>query len=326
MRLKSQARLCLALAIALSPAFSRAASPSQIEPQSAVLSTGSEVATWSISPATLSHQTPIVFLHGGPGLYTEARRFDEGAPLRAAGFQTLYFDQVGGGRSKRLKAGDYSLDRAVADLEALRIYLGKEKMILWGNSYGASLAAIYAVRYPARVAALILTSPGTFPGTKPKRDYSLTNNAKADLGKAVSAAVSKIDSKGAAAEAEISQGDAGMLFDTVVAAELTGRMVCKGATISPPALAGGGNLFANRILLKSLEHLAFKPQAQRGIPTLILRGTCDFLPLSNAEAYGRLFGTVVTTIDASGHGLLENRTAVERAFRDFATGPLAAVE
>lgn len=315
-------RCALALAIAAIGASAAA----QTAPTLIAVPTGSELASWTIMPAKPAHKTPIIFLHGGPGLYTEARRFEEGAPFRDAGFRTVYFDQAGGGQSKRLKAAEYSLDRAVADLEALRVTLGQDRLILWGNSYGTSLAAIYAARFPGKVAGLILTSPGTFPGTNPKRSYSLTNRDKVKLGKELSAAVGKIDKKGAGAEADISQAEAGKLFDQVVAAELIEAMVCNGAQINPPALSGGGNLFANRLILKQVEKLPFSPAPAANVPTLIVRGACDFLPASNADLYAKAFGSTVTTIDRSGHGLLENRVAVEAAFSAFAAGPLAKVD
>jgi pimeloyl-ACP methyl ester carboxylesterase len=324
--LKSILRRALAtVAIAVSIAVSTVAA-AQNAPDIVRLSTGSEIATWSIAPDRPIHKTPIIFLHGGPGMYTEARRFDEGAPFRAAGFTTIYFDQAGGGRSKRLVASAYSLDRAVADLEALRVALGQERLLLWGNSYGASLATVYAARYRGKVAGLVLTSPGTFPGTNPKRSYGLTNRDKVKLGTALSSAVNKIDSKGAAAEAELSQSDAGALLDIATSAELIEAMVCKGAQVTPPQLAGGANLYANRIILKSVEKMAFKPGAPMPLPTLILRGACDFLPETNAVIYAKLFATSVTTLPATGHGLLENRSAIDAAFRAFADGPLKGIE
>ena len=96
------------------------------------LSTGSRIASWTL-PATsdVKHKTPIIFLHGGPGLYTEDRRLEDGAVFRELGFSTVYFDQAGSGRSDRLPVSEYSLARAVADLEALRATLGQERIILW---------------------------------------------------------------------------------------------------------------------------------------------------------------------------------------------------
>jgi pimeloyl-ACP methyl ester carboxylesterase len=312
---------CYALALA---AFSTGGQ-AQTLPRMMTLSTGSDIATWTVEPDKKRHQTPIIYLHGGPGMYTEVRRFAEGEPLRAAGFTTLYFDQAGGGQSKPIAPGDYSVERALADLEALRSQLGQDKIILWGNSYGASLATLYASRFPGHVAGLILTSPGAFPGTSPKRNYAVTNRDKVIFTKEFQAAVSSIDSKGPAAVAEVSQADAGKLFDVAIAAELMEAMVCKGTQASPPALQGGGNLYANRLVSKSLSKVRFKPKPLPAMPTLILRGTCDFLPDSNAALYGRLFGAAVTSVPGTGHGFLENRAAIEAALQGFATGPLASV-
>lgn len=292
------------------------------------LATGSQLATWTL-PATggRRHRTPVVFLHGGPGLYTEARRFDEGAPLRAAGFATVYFDQAGGGRSARLPAAQYGLDRAVADLEALRLALGQEQLVLWGNSYGAVLAMVYASRNPGRVAGYMLTAPGMFPGFGGARDYSRTDRGRADYSKAVMAAINRIDKDGAAAEAALPQADAGALFDGLVAAELIDGMVCKGSAVRPPALPGGGNLYAQRLIAGDLRRLKFSPTArQAAVPALVVRGACDFLPAASAQRYADALGVAVTAIENAGHGLLEQRAAVDAVLSGFANGALANVK
>ena len=102
-------------------------------PVMTAVATGSNLAVWKLPADARPRATPVLFLHGGPGLYTEARRFDEAAVMRAAGFDTIFFDLAGGGRSARLAAGDYGLDRAIADVEALRIALGKDQLVLWGQ-------------------------------------------------------------------------------------------------------------------------------------------------------------------------------------------------
>ena len=290
------------------------------------LTTGSEVATWTLAPEKPVHKTPVVFLHGGPGMYTTPGVISKGAPLRAAGFTTIYFDQAGGGKSKRLAAKYYTVERAIDDLEALRIRLGQDKIILWGSSYGSSLATIYAARHPQNVAGVILTSPGSYPGTFSKRDYTVTNRGKIDLSNEVSAAAGKIDREGAAAEATLSQADAGKLFDEVVNADLMGALVCKGAKLAAPAPGNGGNFYANRMIAKDLDKLKFKAGSSPTVPALILRGSCDFLPESNASRFAKLFGKSVTTIQGTGHGLLENRPAIDAAFSTFASGALASVD
>ncbi len=298
----------------------------QDAPTILTLSTGSELAQWTVSSPKPVHKTPVIYLHGGPGMYTTATAIERGAVFRDAGFNTIYFDQAGGGKSKQIAAKDYTVERAVADLEALRVTLGHDKIILWGSSYGASLGTVYASRYPEHVAGIILTSPGSYPGTKAAHNYKITNRDKVKLGKDLSKAAGKIDREGSAAEATLTQSTAGALFDEVVNADLMGGMVCKGSNIKPPLPGTGGNLYANRLIGKDLDKIRFKPKGTLKIPALILRGSCDFVAESSAQSFAALFEATVTPIANTGHGMHENRQAVEAAFATFALGPLSKVE
>lgn len=290
------------------------------------LPTGSRVASWTISATSdVKRATPIIFLHGGPGLYVEDRRLDEGAVFRELGFSTIYFDQAGGGRSDRLPVSEYSLARAVADLEALRVSLGHDHVILWGNSYGAALAAVYAQQFPDRVAALILTSPGVFPGFDAKRDYSVTARDKVEYSSAIRDAINRIDRSPSEAERQISQAAAGQLFDQLVSEELLNGVVCKGATVRPPPLPGGGNLYASRAIFRDVKHVKLPAESAAHVPTLIIRGTCDFIPASSAERYRSFFGGKLATVQGTGHGLMEHRDEVDAALRAFAGNDLAAL-
>jgi pimeloyl-ACP methyl ester carboxylesterase len=297
----------------------------QEAPTMAKLSTGSEVATWTMAADKPTHITPVVFVHGGPGMYTTPRAMTNGAALRTAGFTTIYYDQAGGGKSPHLSAVNYTVERAVLDLEALRVSLKQEKLVLWGSSWGASLVTLYAVRYPEHVAGLILTSPGSYPGTHAKHDYKPTNRGKVKLSKELSAAASKIDRGGAAAESSLSQDDTGRALDVLVNADLMGGMVCKGSTITAPPPGAGANLFANRMIAKDLDKMSFKPATNVRVPTLIVRGECDFLSADNAEAFAKLLGGTVTTLAGTGHGLVERRAEVNAALSSFAGGALASV-
>jgi pimeloyl-ACP methyl ester carboxylesterase len=314
-----------AILIALNiPALAQTAA--QTAPVMVKLPTGSELATWTIAPVKPSHKTPVIFLHGGPGMYTTEGAKAKGAAFRAAGFTTVYFDQAGGGKSKAIPAAGYTIERAIADVEALRAALGHERVILWGSSYGASLATLYADRFPARTAGVILTSPGSYPGTKPKRDYGITNRNKVKIGKELSSAVRQIDSKGAAAEASLPQSKVNPLFDALVNDDLMGGMVCKDSTLKPTSPGTGGNVYGNRLIDKSLDAVKFKPAGAFKFPALVVRGSCDFMPLSNAERLAALYGTTVVTVPNTGHGLVENPAALEAAFTAFARGTLAGVE
>ena len=246
--------------------------------------------------------------------------------MRAAGFDMIFFDQAGGGKSALLPAGDYGLDRAVADIEALRTAMGKEQLVLWGNSYGAALAALYAARFPGRVAGVVLKSPGMFPGVAGKRDYSRTDRDRVVFGKDVAKAIDRIDLDGGRAEPDLPQARAGELLDGLLASELNDGMVCKGAAVRPPPLPGGGNLYAQRLITRDLKAVKASPTAIAGVPALIVRGACDFVPMASAERYRDVFGGRIAEIAASGHGLLEDRAAVDAVIAGFARDSLGAVK
>ena len=306
------------------------------EPAMITLSTGSRLATWTLPGSGTSRRTPVIFLHGGPGGFITTGVMDKSASLRSAGFSTVYFDQAGGGQSGRIPAAEFTLARAVDDLEALRIELKAERVILWGSSYGADLAVLYERRFPDRVAALIFTSPASFPGTRPKYDYRSTDDRSIPPGKRLMQAARLIDRIGGAAEATLSQEEAGKLFDADLnSGAYEGRMLCKkvsaapiGAITEPTEAVTGGNLYANRMLLKELKGLApiatAAPIPPR--PAIIIRGACDFMPLSNAERYRVVYGGSLVTIPNSGHGLRENPADLGNALSQFALGPLSGVE
>lgn len=97
----------------------------------------------------------IVVLHGGPG-FTHDYLADDLAPL-AASHALIHYDQRGAGRST-LVSDPPALDaqRFADDLEALRRHFGQERLTLLGHSWGAAVAALYALRYPERIERLIV--------------------------------------------------------------------------------------------------------------------------------------------------------------------------
>jgi pimeloyl-ACP methyl ester carboxylesterase len=318
------------LLLAMLPALGcSAAAQTPTAPTMVQLSTGSRVATWRFAAesASRTHQTPVIFLHGGPGMFTEIEAIEKGAVLRAAGFSTIYFDQAGAGQSDRTTATQYTLQRAVDDVEALRLSLKVDKIILWGNSYGAELAVLYERRFPDRVAAMIFSSPGGFPGAAPRLDYSRTDQREVPVGKPLADAARLIDRRGGGAEAELPQDVAGQLLDAQLNAQLLdGRMVCKGSTLAPQGGASGSNLYPNRMLAKELKAMRGPAGRSPTRPVIIIRGACDFMPMANAAKYQALYGGNVVTIDKTGHGLRENSADLEVALRQFATVDLAGID
>lgn len=97
---------------------------------------------------------PAVFLHGGPGggLSPSQRRvFD---PAR---YDVLLFDQRGCGKSAPFAALEANTTwHLVADIERLREMVGVEQWLVFGGSWGSTLALAYAQTHPHRVAELVL--------------------------------------------------------------------------------------------------------------------------------------------------------------------------
>lgn len=140
--------------------------------------------------------TPMVFLHGGPGYNSYSFRKTAGARL-AAHVPMVYLDQRGGGESERPWSGDYAVASMVADVEALRRALGVAQIIPMGHSYGGMIAAEYARAHPAHVAKLVLVDAAidipaamtSWMGTLAQREpKALQETLSTDAGKALAAA------------------------------------------------------------------------------------------------------------------------------------------
>ena len=97
---------------------------------------------------------PVVFIHGGPGAGCDAasrRYFDPNL------YRIVTFDQRGCGRSTPHASLENNTTQAlIADMEQIREHLGIDKWVLFGGSWGSTLALAYAQAHPQRVHGLIL--------------------------------------------------------------------------------------------------------------------------------------------------------------------------
>ena len=101
--------------------------------------------------------TPIILLHGGPGAPSNYLN-----PLKnlADNRQVIFFDQLGCGRSPaELEESDINVDFFVEQVEALRIHLGLDSFIIYGQSWGGALGLEYYLKYPQFVQGIIFSSP-----------------------------------------------------------------------------------------------------------------------------------------------------------------------
>ncbi len=97
---------------------------------------------------------PVVFLHGGPGAGTAPayRRFFD-----PAAYRIILFDQRGAGRSTpEADLTDNTTANLIADIEKLREHLGIERWIVFGGSWGSTLALAYGQSHPERCIGFIL--------------------------------------------------------------------------------------------------------------------------------------------------------------------------
>lgn len=97
---------------------------------------------------------PVIFLHGGPGAGAspKARGF-----FNPAAYRVVIIDQRGCGRSlPYAETRDNTTWDLVADIEKVREMLGIERWLVFGGSWGSTLALAYAQTHPERVRGLIL--------------------------------------------------------------------------------------------------------------------------------------------------------------------------
>lgn len=116
---------------------------------------------------------PVIAVHGGPGggSSPEMRRFFD--PKR---YRIIIFDQRGCGRSTpHSELKENTTWDLVADMEALRAHLGVDKWVVFGGSWGSTLALAYAATHRDRVHGLLLR--GIFLLTKAELHWFYQNGA-----------------------------------------------------------------------------------------------------------------------------------------------------
>lgn len=120
---------------------------------------------------------PALMLHGGPGSGCTAdhrRLFDPDV------FDTVLLDQRGAGRSTPLAGLDHNTAQdLVADIEALRSHLGIDRFVVFGPSWGSTLALLYAETHPDSVRGVVVE--GVFTGTPRELDWWMSPGGVARL-------------------------------------------------------------------------------------------------------------------------------------------------
>ncbi len=234
---------------------------------------------------------PVVVLHGGPGADHEYLR--PGFDALADGRALLYYDQRGGGRSAVARDVPVGWTEQVADLEALRQRWALERMTVVGYSWGGLLALLYAVEHPGRLGRLALVSPA--PSWRAARDRFEARFAHRNLDPVFQEERRRLRESGlrerdpAAFQQRIFElSVAPYFFDPAKARDLT-----------PFRVTGR----TQQEVWQSLGDYDLRPSLPglRGMPSLVLHGEDDPIPLEAARATAELIGAEFHPVARCGH-------------------------
>ncbi|WP_298225144.1 alpha/beta hydrolase [Flavobacterium sp.] len=101
--------------------------------------------------------TPVVFLHGGPGYNAAGFEVSTAQNLADNGFYVVVYDRRGEGRSTDPKA-KFTFEETFCDINAVLNEYQLKKATLIGHSFGGIVATLFASQYPEKVNAIELVS------------------------------------------------------------------------------------------------------------------------------------------------------------------------
>lgn len=260
------------------------------------LPTGSHLAYTVIHAQGIRRPTPVIRLHGGPGTPGDAPD-DLDRALAARGFDVYEYDQLGSGRSTRLSdPAGYTVDRQVADLEAIRTTIGAPQVILLGSSWGASLGAEYIGAHPDRVARVVFTSPGTLwaPEWAEQNEGDIWDRLtprqqsridRLETNPRLIAWSLLMDVNPAAAHALVPDSEIDMVFAELLDIAGPAASCHPDRPIDAPSAVPG--MYANQLIsADQLDRPDPRPALRRAhVPALVLRGSCDYKRWEIAREY-----------------------------------------
>lgn len=249
---------------------------------------------------------PVVVLHGGPGGGSSPmqRRFFD-----PQDFRIILFDQRGAGQSRPLAGTDHNTTtHLVADLECIREHLGIERWLVFGGSWGATLALAYLAAFPARVLGMVLR--GVFLCRKQDMDWLYSPHGAARLFPRdwceVTVPVADREGDLLAQYAEALQGSKAREFARLWC---NWEAVLAGLAPLPPGPGSDDELCMATQEIHYFQHEGFlkRPllEACAGslVPVEIVHGDRDFVcPLDQAEALHQVLpNSVLTRVSGGAH-------------------------
>lgn len=234
---------------------------------------------------------PVVVLHGGPGAHHDYLR--PGFDGLARGRELVYYDQRGGGQSAVARDVPVGWTEQVADLEALRAAWELDRLTLAGYSWGGLLALLYATERPERIERLALVSPA--PAWRAGRESFERIFSQRNLDPVFQEQRRRLRESGlrerdpAAFQQRIFElSVAPYFFDPARARDLT-----------PFRVTGR----TQQEVWASLGDYDLRPRlaALRGIPSLVLHGENDAIPIAASRESAALLGAEFHPVPRCGH-------------------------
>jgi proline iminopeptidase len=266
---------------------------------------------------------PAIVLHGGPD-------FDHGYLLpemdRLADlFRLVYYDQRGRGRSAEgVRPEDVTLESEIRDLDAVRQRFGIDAATILGHSWGAVLALEYAIRHPERVTRLILMNPA--PAS---RDDFLFY--KKERGERSASTMEQLGAMRATAGYKEGDPDAVAAYYRIHFKEALERQEDLEKVLASlrASFTKEGILKARAVEQRLMDETWLSdgydllPRLGKlGIPTLVLTGDHDLIPVACAEHIARAIpkASLVTLKECGHFSYLECPDQVRAAIENFLHG------
>ncbi len=263
---------------------------------------------------------PLIVLHGGPSF--DHRYLLPDLDLLADTFRLIYYDQRGrGGSAGGVRPEDVSLRSDLDDLDVVRASFGLDRVAVLGHSWGGLLAMEYTLRHPEHVSHLILlnTAPASYDdfrlfvqnlNARPPADAELLRSLRSHL---------EADESDPHARAAYYHAYFRM---TLRPPELLDRLIANmrlGWTEQGvhTAEAIGDRLWAETAEAPDFDLL---PRlAALRVPTLVLHGDYDFIPLACAAHIAKAIpGASLIVLPDCGHfSYMEHPEGVRAALAQF---------
>lgn len=249
-----------------------------------------EVRGVSLFERRLGSGPPVVVLHGGPGAHHDYLL--PGFDTLATGRELIYYDQRGGGQSSVAREVPVGWREQVADLEALRVLWDLETLTLLGYSWGGLLALLYALEHPERVGRLALVSPA--PCWREARVAFEERFAERSRTPALVAARQEL--RDSSLQSEDPEAYQRRSFELTVAGYF--HDPARARDLTPFRVTGR----TQQEVWSSLGDYDLRPRlAELTMPSLVMHGEDDPIPVSAVEALARGLGAEFIPLPACGH-------------------------